>query len=59
MKFLVLIRHGKSSWKSFNSDFERPLIQRGIEDISLIARKSISILPTHFIIWSSSAKRAS
>ena len=59
MKNLLLIRHGKSSWESFTSDFERPLIPRGVDDISHVARKSISILPTHFIIWSSSAKRAS
>lgn len=59
MKTLILIRHAKSSWESFTSDFERPLIQRGIEDISLVARNSITILPTHFVIWSSSAKRAS
>ena len=59
MKTLVLVRHGKSSWESFVSDFERPLIQRGVEDISLVAKNSISILPTHFSIWSSTAKRAS
>jgi phosphohistidine phosphatase len=59
MKKLILVRHGKSSWESFVRDFERPLIHKGIEDICLVAKNSFSILPTHFVIWSSAAKRAS
>ncbi len=59
MKTLLLIRHGKSSWESFLDDINRPLIQRGINDINRVALDAVSILPDSFIIWSSPAKRAS
>ena len=38
MKTLVLIRHGKSSWEYDVSDRERPLKNRGINDIALVSK---------------------
>ncbi len=58
MKKLVLIRHGKSSWKYNVKDHERPLKQRGEEDSKLVSEAFLEhqILPNK--IFSSSAKRA-
>lgn len=36
MKNLLLMRHGKSSWKLNVSDIDRPLKQRGITDAHLV-----------------------
>lgn len=36
MKNLILVRHGKSSWKYSVSDKDRPLLQRGINDGHLV-----------------------
>jgi phosphohistidine phosphatase len=39
MKKLILMRHGKSSWKETNlSDFDRPLKKRGQRDVPLMAK---------------------
>jgi phosphohistidine phosphatase len=59
MKKLLLARHGKSSWDLPLDDIDRPLIQRGVDDINRVAIHAVSILPDSFIIWSSPAKRAS
>ena len=59
MKNLILIRHGKSSWEAPLNDKDRPLISRGILDAHFVAEKTIPYLPKTFIIWSSTAKRAS
>ena len=59
MKNLILIRHGKSSWEAPLNDKDRPLISRGIFDAHFVAEKTIPYLPKTFIIWSSTAKRAS
>lgn len=59
MKRLVLIRHAKSSWANpLQSDFERPLNDRGQHDAPLMGErlKEAAIIP-HKII-SSTAKRA-
>ncbi|HEX8269120.1 MAG TPA: histidine phosphatase family protein [Flavobacterium sp.] len=58
MKNLILIRHGKSSWETASGDFGRPLASRGIADIELVAKASISHLPSDFQIFSSPARRA-
>ncbi len=58
IKNLILIRHAKSSWDSFVQDIERPLAQRGFEDITLVAKESIKFLPAKLMIFSSPAKRA-
>jgi phosphohistidine phosphatase len=58
MKTLVLIRHGKSSWKHPVSDVNRPLKNRGITDANLVADE---FLKTNFepdLVVSSPAKRA-
>lgn len=60
MKFLLLIRHAKSSWNDFEQkDFDRPLNERGKKDTPAMAKrlrkeKGISI----DLIVSSPAKRA-
>lgn len=60
MKYLILLRHAKSSWKDPSlSDFDRPLNNRGIIDAPVIAelvrKKNIPL----DLILSSSAKRTS
>lgn len=59
MKNLILIRHAKSSWEAPLIDKDRPLTNRGILDAHFIAEKTIEHLPKSFVIWSSTAKRAS
>ncbi len=59
MKTLYLVRHAKSSWKHPDlSDFERPLNNRGRNDIPRISKKlqDMNIFPD--IIISSPANRA-
>lgn len=59
MKKIFLIRHAKSSWDdSTLSDHERPLTERGINDISIMGNllKSKNIYPD--LIISSTAERA-
>ena len=58
MKKLILMRHGKSSWKdSTLSDFDRPLKKRGQHDVPLMAKllKSEDLVPD--LILSSPAVR--
>ena len=57
MKNLILIRHAKSSWHNSFRDMDRPLEQRGIEDINLVAQESKKFLPFAPIIFSSPAQR--
>jgi hypothetical protein len=55
---IIIIRHAKSDWSSFNSDFERGLNERGYRSCEIISRelkKKIN-LPDKFLI--SPAKRA-
>ncbi|MEO0414777.1 MAG: histidine phosphatase family protein [Verrucomicrobiota bacterium] len=58
MKHLLIIRHGKSSWESGLSDFERPLNDRGEYDAPRMGKalKLAGISPDS--ILSSSAIRA-
>ena len=58
MPQIIIIRHAKSDWSSFNSDFERGLNERGYkscEIISLELKKRINF-PDKFLV--SPAKRA-
>lgn len=57
-KKLMIMRHGKSNWESEQSDFERPLNQRGKVDVVKIAEelKRLKIVPDRIV--SSSAARA-
>lgn len=59
MKTLLLMRHGKSSWKDDNlSDHERPLKKRGRRDTKRIAEEIDKNDLYPHIILSSSAVRA-
>jgi len=58
MKNLILIRHAKSSWEAPLKDIDRPLEQRGINDAHLVAVNCTKFLPSTYVIWTSSAKRA-
>jgi len=58
MKNLILIRHAKSSWNAPVQDFDRTLEQRGREDANLVANNAMKFLPSNFVIYSSSARRA-
>ncbi len=58
-KILLLVRHGKSSWKDTGiSDQDRPLSKKGMKDATKMGKiiKALSLIPD--IIISSSAKRA-
>lgn len=59
MKSLLLLRHGKSSWKDTNlNDHDRPLKERGKNDAKRMGQllTSIGLIPN--LICCSSAKRA-
>jgi phosphohistidine phosphatase len=60
MKTLLILRHGKSSWKNSDEfqDHDRPLNNRGKRDAPRIGRliKTENLIPDH--IMSSTAKRA-
>lgn len=59
MKNLIIVRHAKSSWYAPVNDKDRSLSKRGISDAHLVSSHIIQYLPKTFIIWSSTAKRAS
>ena len=59
MKNLILIRHAKSSWEAPLKDIDRPLEQRGIKDAHLVAANSAKYIPPTFVVWTSTARRAS
>ena len=59
MKNLILVRHGKSSWEAPLMDKDRPLNSRGIKNAHQVSAAVLKNLPKTFIIWSSTAKRAS
>lgn len=58
MKTLVLIRHAKSLWDGDNSDINRPLSNRGINDANLLSNefKKHNFIPD--AVYSSAANRA-
>ena len=58
MPQIIIIRHAKSDWSSFNSDFERGLNERGYRSCEIISRelKRRINLPDKFLV--SPAKRA-
>lgn len=59
MKNLIIVRHAKSSWDAPVQDKDRTLSSRGINDAHLVSSHIVQYLPKTFIIWSSTAKRAS
>jgi len=59
MKQLILVRHAKSSWEAPLRDYDRPLTGKGIQDAHLVSSNISDQIPKTFLVWSSSAKRAS
>jgi phosphohistidine phosphatase len=59
MKQLILVRHAKSSWEAPLRDFDRPLTSKGIQDAHLVSSNISNQIPKSFLIWCSTAKRAS
>jgi len=58
MKKIVLIRHGKSSWKEPVNDIDRPLKKRGKLDAAMVAEEFKKFDFTPDLVVSSPAKRA-
>ena len=58
MKRLILVRHGKSSWKYDVADDKRPLKKRGKRDGKLIANAFSTFVTNLPVMWSSPAVRA-
>lgn len=59
MKSLILVRHAKSSWEMPVMDKQRSLTENGIISIQKVAQMALEFLPKKFVIWSSTAVRAS
>jgi len=58
MKTLVMIRHAKSSWSNpLQSDFDRPLNERGKEEAPAMGKKLKELKVVPDLIISSGAKR--
>ena len=58
MKRLILMRHAKSDWSQPAGDFERPLLPSGISDAESVGSVLAEIVPEHYVVWSSTARRA-
>jgi len=58
MKTLILVRHGKSSWKNDLPDHERPLKKRAFNDAELVIHAFKLQKKYHPTVFSSSAVRA-
>ena len=58
MKRLILVRHGKSSWKYDVPDDERPLKKRAFKDADLVIKALKNLLRERPVLWSSHAIRA-
>ncbi len=58
MKKLILVRHGKSSWKEDLPDDERPLKKRAFKDAGLVLNAFSGFCEKPLKIWSSYATRA-
>ncbi len=58
MKRLILIRHGKSSWKYDVADDKRPLKKRGFKDGEVVSKAFKKFFSKPVEVWSSPAVRA-
>ena len=58
MKKLILVRHGKSSWKEDLPDDERPLKKRAYKDAELVLSAFSGFREEQMTLWSSYAVRA-
>ena len=59
MKNLILVRHAKSSWEVPVQDKDRGLTTQGINDAHLVSNEIKNRVPKSYLIFSSTAKRAS
>lgn len=58
MKTIIIMRHGKSSWKYDAGDRLRPLKTKGLNDAKLVSEQFLRISELPDKIFSSPAKRA-
>lgn len=58
MKRLIIVRHGKSSWKEDLPDDERPLKKRAFNDANVVIKAFQNFQNKKPEVWSSYAKRA-
>ena len=58
MKTLILVRHGKSSWKHDLQDFQRPLKKRAYKDAEKVVKAFMKNNSASFVLWTSPAVRA-
>jgi phosphohistidine phosphatase len=58
MRKLILMRHAKSDWSQPAGDFERPLLPSGISDAKRVGAALAELVPEHYVVWSSTARRA-
>ena len=58
MKKLLLLRHAKSSWVYSVEDYDRPLSEKGINDINKVSLKNTSFLKKFQMVLTSPANRA-
>jgi len=58
MKTLILVRHGKSSWKHPVRDIDRPLKKRGSTDATMVSDEFLKTKIQPDYVVSSPAKRA-
>lgn len=58
MKRLILVRHGKSSWKENLPDDQRPLKKRGFKDADLVTKAFLATRYEPLTLWTSYAVRA-
>jgi phosphohistidine phosphatase len=58
MKRLILVRHGKSSWKEDLPDHKRPLKKRGYRDGEKISKTFKEFYSPGAMLWCSPATRA-
>ncbi|RTY69534.1 histidine phosphatase family protein [Flavobacterium sp. GSP27] len=58
MKNLIIVRHAKSSWEVSLHDKDRALTKRGIQDAHLVSSDISHFIPKTYLIWTSTAKRA-
>ena len=58
MKKLLLLRHAKSSWEYSVEDYDRPLSEKGINDINKVSLKNIGFFKKFQLVMTSPANRA-
>ena len=58
MKRLILVRHGKSSWKNDLPDHKRPLKKRAFKDAEVVLNAFQNFYEPGALFWSSYAVRA-